>query len=268
MPVLFGVRIHDISAEALIRTIELWLLSQDGHAIFTPNPEFLLRARRDEIFRSLLNKGDLLLADGVGLRFAAAALTQEKLVHRQTGVDTLDLLARCCLKHKKRILLFGGMDDVSVDAATTLARKHEGLDVVSLDPGFLPGDARALSMPESLLEEIRTMKPNVIAVGLGQGKQERCCLELLKMLPSVNIVIGVGGAFEMLSGRLPRAPRWMRQYGLEWLWRVLIEPSRLTRSLRASVVFPLVVIWDTLRLRRFWKAFFAVIHELRTLGKL
>ncbi len=267
MAYLFGVRIDEISSADLRATLTSWLHSQKGHLLFTPNPEFLLSAKNDPDFQMLLNASDLSIPDGIGLRFAAAALTDTRLTQRQTGVDTLELLAEICEHNEKRLLLLGGLDDVSLDAAESLKKQRPKLDVISIDPGFLPGNHQSFTISDDLLGELQRLRPDVVAVALGQGKQERCCVELVKRIASIRIAIGVGGAFDTLSGRLPRAPKWMRKFGLEWLWRALIQPKRTHRILKASVVFPLVVIWDTLRLRRFHKAFVAVINELKQLGK-
>lgn len=249
MPSIFGVRIDDVSSSELPSRLSAWLDEQKPHAIFTPNPEFLLLAREDPTFAELLNKSDLSLPDGVGLRFAVAAMTPQRLHHRQTGIDTLFLLADLCARKHRRLLLLGGINAAASDAAHVFKKKYPELDVVSLDPGFLPGGFTSLAIPSTLFDKIRELRPDVLAVALGQGRQERFIVDVMPQLPSLKIAIGVGGAFDTVSGRLKRAPLWMRHYGLEWLWRVLIEPKRIQRTLRAVVIFPSVVIWDTLKHR-------------------
>ncbi len=260
---LFGVRIDDLSKHGLRELLSAWLTEPGLHCIFTPNPEFLLTARKDKYFADLLNQGDLSLTDGVGLKFAIAALTQNHLEHRQTGIDTLMLIADICAQKNKRLLLLGGMNDAAMDAEIVLKQRWPNLDVVSLEPGFIPGDFESLLIAETVLHEIQSMSPDVIAVALGQGKQERFIIELKNQIPSLRIAIGVGGALDTISGRFPRAPIWMQRSGFEWMWRVLIEPKRIHRIFRAVIVFPIVVIWDTLKHRRFWKALKRVTYELK-----
>lgn len=262
---LFDVRIDDISSSDLAEMLIKWLDLDDSHTIFTPNPEFLLEARRDLEFAQLLNESDLSLCDGVGLQFAITALTDSRLIHRQTGIDALHLLAKLCAQKQKRLLLLGGMHGVALDAAKKLQKRYSGLDVVSIDPGYLPGTVHSLAIPANLLSEISQSHADVIAVALGQGKQERFIRELQQTTSRVKIAIGVGGAFDVISERLTRAPEWMQRSGLEWIWRVMIEPRRIKRILRAVVVFPIVVISDTVRHRRFWTAFFKVMRELKFL---
>lgn len=246
---IFGVRIDDISHHELKKLLEEWLGETKPHLIFTPNPEFLLLARQDAQFAALINQSDLSLPDGVGVQFASFATAGKHLPHRQTGTDTLLLLARLCEEHKKRLLLLGGGDKTATDAACVLQKQYTGLDVVAFDPGFLTGNFLSLSIPAFLVKKIQNLKPDIMAVALGQGKQERFLIEMSSQLPTVKIGIGVGGALDMISGRLRRAPVWMRRSGLEWLWRVIIEPKRIRRTFRAAVIFPIRVIWDILKQR-------------------
>lgn len=260
---LFGVRIDDVSESALEDHLLGWLQDVKPHLIFTPNPEFILAAKRNRRFVDLLNQSDLSLPDGVGLKFATAALTPERLVHRQTGIDTLTLIARICEREKKRLLLLGGIRGVAADTAAVFKRRWPELDVVWIEPEFIPGDFESLSIPVSLVQEIQARRPDVLAVALGQGRQERFILELNDQIPTLKIAIGVGGSFDTISGRLKRAPSWIRRYGLEWLWRVLIEPKRIHRIFRAVVIFPMVVICDTLKHRGFLHATTRVLVELK-----
>ena len=258
---LYGIHIDDLAKEQVELLLEQWLNSQRGYAIFTPNPEFILAARTHKTFHTLLNQSHLSLPDGIGLTYAAAALTDNRLHHRQTGVDTLLLLAELCQKHHKRLLLLGGMDGVAYQAAQQLNKQFPRLEAVGIDPGYLPGDDQSVSIPSELFDEIQKEQPDVIAVALGQGKQERVCLDLLERFPWVRIAIGVGGALDTLSGRLTRAPQWMRTAGFEWLWRLIIQPRRWKRIMKATIVFPLVVLSDTIKQRRFLRACRHVFKE-------
>ncbi len=259
---VLGVAIDDLSDGELEETIEGWLNS-DGPArvIVTPNPEFLLRAREDDAFRDLLNRANLSLPDGVGLRFAISALTEGRLKNRHTGVDALGLIAKECAASRKELVLFGGDSGVAEMAAQSLAVTFPGLAVCGIDPGVVNPETFNGTMDSDALD-----RAAVIAVGLGQGKQERV-MEILRAaapsgLPELRILIGVGGALDMIAGVKPRAPRPIRRLGFEWLWRLLIEPRRWRRIFAAFVIFPAVVIRDTLRRRQFLRACRATIPEI------
>ncbi len=255
---LFGVRVDDVSPEELERCISDWLLGDRACVIVTPNPEFILSARHDAGFRDLLNRADLSLPDGVGLRFAIPAITGTRLSYRHTGVDTLETIARACAASGKRLALFGGDPGVAERAASRLRDRIPNLLAEGIDPG--PVDPNHLNNLNHLNDF------TAIAVGLGQGKQERVIESLRAFppsrLPALRIAIGVGGAFDMISGTKRRAPSWMRAIGLEWLWRAVIEPGRIGRILRAFPGFPAVVVWDTLKHRRFLRACRASIPEI------
>jgi N-acetylglucosaminyldiphosphoundecaprenol N-acetyl-beta-D-mannosaminyltransferase len=264
---IFGVRIDDIDSGELLRLFSDWLSSDTTNTIVTPNPEFILQARRDPAFRDLLNRAELSLPDGVGLRFAVPALTEARLRHRHTGVDTLTLLAKMCAEQGKHLTLVGGDPGVANAASDRLRAAHPELQVDGVDPGIIDAEC-----PDELLtknpiwDKSSTVGWSVVAVGMGQGKQERIT-EWLRATwpqaqPAPRILIGVGGALDMLAGRRRRAPLLIRRTGLEWVWRLAIEPRRWRRIFNAAVVFPALVVWDTLKHRRFLKAVRATVPEI------
>lgn len=259
---VLSVAIDDLSDAELSERLDVWVRSDaPAKVIVTPNPEFLLLARRDATFRDRLNRADLSLPDGVGLRFAVAALTDNRLAHRHTGVDTLVEIARICARSGKTLVLFGGDPGVAALAAQTLAADIPGARVIGIDPGRVNEEAFAMDRWVDVLD-----RAAVIAVGLGQGKQERV-MDILRAaapanFPELRVLIGVGGAFDMFAGTKRRAPQSVRRIGLEWLWRLAIEPSRWRRIFAAFLVFPAVVISDTLRHRRFLRAVRATIPEI------
>lgn len=264
VPIL-DVTIHGIPLPELRALFVAWLREQGkSRIIVTPNPEFLLQTVEDPLFRELLNRADLALPDGVGLQYAAAALTGIRLEHRHTGVDALEELAALCAKEGKSLLLFGGQPKTAQLTADAFRKRYPTLDVRSHDPDFIDWTPTNLRVPKQAIEAVRLHAPDVLAVGLGQGKQERFLFEYLERWPSVRIGIGVGGAFEMLSGVLPRAPQPFRRAGLEWLWRVGQQPQRIGRIARAVIVFPFIVVLATLRKHRFLKACLAVSRLLLT----
>jgi len=278
---IFGVRIDDVPTAELVAVLSGWLASDSNHTIVTPNPEFVLAARRDPAFAGLLNRADLSLPDGVGLRFAIPALTGKRLSNRHTGVDTLLLLASLCAKAGKRLVLIGGGPTVAARAADHLRGRCAGLDVKAVEVGFVRDD---VTNTGSLFPPSGGIPPDggtcdrtkvtsldnadVIAVALGMGKQERF-IEALRTFappnpphPSPRIYIGIGGALDMIAGTKRRAPLSIRRVGLEWAWRLVIEPRRFRRIFNAAVVFPAVVVWDTLRRHRFMAACRATVPEI------
>lgn len=264
---LFGVRISDLSTGELTDLLSGWLSSDSSHTIVTPNPEFILAARRDPSFVDLLNRADLSLPDGVGLRFAIPALTGNRLSNRHTGVDTLLLLAKLCAEQGRRLALVGGGPGVAESAADAMRGQFVGLDVSVVDVGTIARDeinAGRISCDRTKLTRVENA--DVVAVALGMGKQERFIETLRTFEPlglrTSRVYIGVGGALDMIAGTKRRAPAFVRRVGLEWVWRLVIEPRRFRRIFNASIVFPAVVVWDTLRRHRFVAACRATVPEI------
>jgi N-acetylglucosaminyldiphosphoundecaprenol N-acetyl-beta-D-mannosaminyltransferase len=246
---IFGIKIDDISTNELTDLFLKWINESQAKTIFTPNPEFILKALKDKNFAQLLNISDLSLADGVGLKFAISMLTKGRLLNRQTGIDTLHLLAKCCADTEKRLVLIGGEKNSAQKTADVLIHQFPKLNVLTIEPGFISENSSKRIIEDLLKNKIRSLAPDVIAVALSFGKQERFIKEIISHIPGLKIAIGIGGAFDTISGRLPRAPFWMRNNGLEWLWRLCIEPKRIKRILRAVILFPIVVIWAKLNLK-------------------
>lgn len=213
---------------------ELWV---------TPNPEMVLLALKQPAFLELLQGADVSLVDGVGIVWALKRQSAERH-ERLSGADTLSMLARQSAKLGGTVLLIGGKGENAKRAAEALMRQVPGSNVIGVNPGEVKQTGEdAWKFDGALIDEIHAIKPMVIAAGLSMGKQEAWLSFIQPFVPSARVLIGVGGAFEMLSGAVPRAPKLLRRMGLEWAWRLLLEPSRLPRIFRAVIVFPLVVLW-------------------------
>ena len=260
--VLFDVPVDDFSPEELQKLLRFWLLAEQGKFIVTPNPEFILLALKQPGFKNLLQKADLSLADGIGLKYAIAALTENKLSHRQTGVDLVALLCQLSIQEHKTVVLLGGDPGMAEKAKQELLKRFPELSAKAIDPGYLLGSADHVDLPASLIQELQSANPDILLVALGQGKQERCIQQILQIMPQIQISVGVGGSFETIAGSKPRAPVWLRQIGCEWFWRLLIEPKRFFRIIKAVIVFPSVVVLATLKQQIFLKALKRTLPEL------
>lgn len=241
---ILGVRIDDLSTEDLKQKLADWTQGPPAKIIVTPNPEMIVLAQSDHAFRDLLNRADLALPDGVGLRYATWALSTTTLVHRHPGADLVWILAEIASQGGLRLGIVGATAlhaRSAIQAAAQFKNRYPNLDVRVYDPERVTADG---SMTATNLEEIQRDPPAIILVALGQKKQERWIERYRDELPSVRLFAGIGGALDMVAGALPRAPVWMRRAGLEWLWRWGLEPKRTPRMLRALVVFPTLVLLE------------------------
>jgi len=248
---ILGVRVDHLSSEDLQDRLHTWLLGDRARIVTTPNSEMLVLAQRDPSFRDVLNASDLAIPDTIGMVYASAALHGQELP-RHPGVDTLIKLAGLCAAQNLRLLLFGGNPGSADRAVMHLREIFSNIDAHAIDPGLIPLDRDGtFSVSLTTLQQLYEIRPVVLAVALGHRKQETFLQQYASWFPSVRIAIGVGGALEMIGGERERAPVWMRERGLEWIWRVAIEPARWKRILTASVVFPSLVAYHCLRRRHF-----------------
>lgn len=239
---ILGVKIDGFDLEQVMSRVENAISARLPNQIATINPEFILAAQQNKEFRQAINKAELKLADGFGLKLAAFLLgqPQPKIV---TGTDLTDILARVASKKGWRLYLLGGGELKSAQpAAKALIKKYPGLKIVGAEAGpMIKIDEINPSNQDLIIRKIRSRKPDILLVALGAPKQDLFIYRLKKEL-GVPIMMGVGGAFDFISGKVRRAPLPMRSLGLEWLWRLFAQPWRFKRILNATVVFPIKVI--------------------------
>ena len=218
---VLGVRVDCLDMQAAIGQIEQFVDAGGHHLVATVNPEFVMRARADQDFARVLESADLCLADGSGVVWAAR---REGCVMRDpvTGVDVIPPLAALCARRHFRLFLLGAAPGVAGDLAARLREEHPELEVAahagSPDPS---ADAETLAL-------IRAQQPHVLLVAYGHPKQEMW-IDRMRDSLGVAVAMGVGGSFDYLTGRVPRAPAWMRRAGLEWLFRLIRQPWRIRR---------------------------------------
>jgi N-acetylglucosaminyldiphosphoundecaprenol N-acetyl-beta-D-mannosaminyltransferase len=244
---IFGVRVHELASEEDLRRVcERFLGGDRTSRIFTPNPEILLHARSDPSFAELLNSADLALPDGAGVAIVESFRARRR-VRRWPGTEIGAMLLRLAAERDAPVVFVGGGPGVAVRAAERWRGRLPELRIEVVGSGSPVGDdgmARPVDRDAELIRQIRSAAPAIVLVGLGAPKQERWIERHVADLPSVRVVMGIGGAFDMWAGRLPRAPRFLRRVGLEWAWRLGLEPHRLPRIMRAAIVFPVRALMD------------------------
>lgn len=272
---ILGIKIDNLFFSQALDKVEEFLEDGRSHYIVTPNPEFLVRAQKDEEFKKILNQADLALADGIGLVFASWFLG-EKIKERVAGVDLVEAICQRAAEKNRPVFLFGAGPGVAEKAAENLRKKYGGLEVFalayrlpdfdfalrktnffeSLSPARASRKQHAHAYDSKKLFSSRkacissqgtVFPPAILFVALGAPKQEKWIAENLKKMPDVKLAVGVGGAFDFISGRVKRAPKFMRTLGMEWLWRLIIQPWRIERIFKAVVVFPLLILREKIK---------------------
>jgi N-acetylglucosaminyldiphosphoundecaprenol N-acetyl-beta-D-mannosaminyltransferase len=244
---IFGVRLDEVASADELRMICGRLLDGSRTArVFTPNPEILLLARSDREYAEVLRSADLALADGTGLAIVRL-LRSGRIVRRWPGVDLGALLLRLAAEREASVAFVGGTAEVPDRAAARWRSSLPGLEIHTFAAGVdfdATGAARSTRDEARLVEAIAAAAPAIVLVALGAPKQERWIVRHADAFPTVRIMAGVGGSLDMWAGQLPRAPRAFRGLGLEWAWRLFLEPSRWRRILRATIVFPAYALLD------------------------
>lgn len=204
---ILGVGIDDINIEQAVRKVEGWLKKGGKHYIVTPNPEFLVTAQSDPEFKKILNSADLAIPDGKGLKLTG------DIECNTPGIDLIEELIKLASVRGSTTGFLGGRGQVAERTAECLKEKYPALKVkfISEEPNDIP-------------------KLDILFVAFGHPKQEKWIAKNLANL-NVKVAMCVGGSFDIISGKLPRAPLWIRNLGTEWLFRLLIQPWRIKRQM-------------------------------------
>ena len=219
---ILGVKIDNLDIEEVLNKIDNFLQSKKQHYLVTANPEFLVKAQKDEDFKNILNNADICVSDGIGLIFASWFLGKP-IKKRIQGVDLMKKICEQAAFNNWSVFLMGADKGVSEKAAINLRRKYPGLKIKS---GY---------------EEVYD-QPEILFVAFGAPKQEKWINDNLSKFPSIKLAMGVGGAFDFISNKVKRAPRLIRVCGLEWFWRFVCQPWRIKRIYNAVIKFPWLVI--------------------------
>lgn len=224
---VLGIPVDALTFDGLIGHIAAWIKTPAAapRLICTANPELVMTAQRDPLFYHILQRCDLVTADGVGLLWAAKRLGHP-LPERVTGSDGLPLIAARAAREGWRVYLLGAGPGVAEQVAERLTAQAPGLQVVGTYSGS-PDPAEE----DALIARINAAGPDILFVAYGSPTQEKWLARNLPRL-RVKVALGVGGAFNFVAGIAPRAPLWMRRAGLEWLHRLIKQPWRWRRMLR------------------------------------
>ncbi|HET7418991.1 MAG TPA: WecB/TagA/CpsF family glycosyltransferase [Candidatus Dormibacteraeota bacterium] len=218
---VLGVRVDCLDMSSALEAMERFVDEGGPHLVATVNPEFVMRAQRDRAFARVLASAELCLPDGTGVVWAARRQGCA-LAGPVAGVDLVQPLAEICARRAFRLFLLGAAPGVADELAETLRARNPRLEVETHSGSPSPAH------DEEALRRIHEHGTQVLLVAYGAPAQE-FWIERLRNRLGVAVAIGVGGAFDFLTGRVPRAPRWMREAGLEWLHRLVRQPWRIRR---------------------------------------
>ncbi|MCL5946515.1 MAG: WecB/TagA/CpsF family glycosyltransferase [Chloroflexi bacterium] len=222
---LLDVRIDVVDLWETMQFVREAIASRRPHQIVTVNVDFLKLARGDTGYRHLLNTADLAVADGMPLVWASRLMGMP-LPQRITGMDLMLGCAELAAREQRRMFFLGGTEGVAHQAAERLQERFPGLII----GGVYAPPMGSFSPHEHarMVRCIREACPDMLFVAFGAPRQDIWIREHMAEL-RVPVAVGVGGTFNFLAGRVRRAPVWMQDTGLEWLFRLQQEPKRLWR---------------------------------------
>lgn len=240
---IMGVRINNISMDEVVKIAERKIEENEQYIIYTPNTEFVMMCQRDEEFLDLMNKSDINIPDGVGLIYAAK-IKKHPLKEKVAGYDLSVNLLKMANDKGLKLYVVGGKPGVAKAAMKNVQSTYPGIKIVGAQHGYFKGahlgDFGHVEELD-LIEDINKYQPHILFVGLGAKKQEQW-IEHNKNSLNANIIIGNGGTLDGLAGIVKRAPDIFIKLGLEWLYRLIKEPKRITRQI-VLPVFMLKVIF-------------------------
>ena len=235
---ILGCRLDLLDADQATERIMTLAAQNAGAQVVTLGTEMVVYAQHDDAFRATVNKCALSLCDTIGL-LAVARRRGATLNERVTGVELIEHLCKQAAAVGVSVYFLGSAEGVAADAAAILEARFPGLRIAGVRNGYF----KAADVP-NIVDEIRASGARLLFVGLGSPRQELWLSEHLAAT-GCGVGIGVGGSFDVIGGRVQRAPEVWRRLGLEWLYRLVKEPHRWRRQL-ALPQFVWLILLDTL----------------------
>ena len=214
----------------------------DGHPhlVITANPEMVMKARRDQLLAEIMERADMVVADGIGVVWASRTIGQP-VPERIPGIELAEGLLNQAASEGWKVFLLGGEEGIADQAAEALQNTLPDLRIVGTHHGFFSSTQEE----QAIMEQITRAKPEILLAALGIPRQEKWLAAHLGTL-KVPVAIGVGGSFNVWAGVDKRAPLWIRKINLEWLYRLVRQPWRAKRLL-ALPLFVLSVVCSRFR---------------------
>jgi len=219
---ILGILVDPITTAEVLQKVEEFIQLRTPHHIFTADASGIMRAQEEKSLRAIILQADIVTADGFGVMLAAQ-MRGTVLPERVSGCDLVERISELAAEKGYSEYFFGAAEGVAIASASALKKRYPGLHIAGTRNGFFSEADEA-----RIVREITAAKPDVLFVALGIPKQEQFIRRHFAEL-GVPVMIGIGGSFDVISGVLMRAPRWMQRSGFEWLYRLCQQPGRLPR---------------------------------------
>lgn len=222
--------------QALDRVVDFVEQGSQPHCIFAVNPEKNFSVPKDPELWDLFRRADLLIPDGIGAVLAARILHGARF-SRVPGVQLMHRICKLSSERGYKVFIYGSNEEVNSEAAARLPKLYPGLQIAGRSNGYVPPDKM-----NELVDRINQAGAQILFLALGSPKQEKWYATHKDKLTTVRVCQGIGGTLDTIAGKVKLAPEGWQRLGLEWLYRLLSEPSRIKRQ-RVLPFFAFQVLW-------------------------
>lgn len=233
---ILGVPVHPLTMNESVAILEEKLQKKEQAFVVTANAEIIMMCQQDKEYNNIVSEqADLVLPDGAGAVWAGRYLCNE-VPERVAGFDLYNQLLKLSADKGYKAYFFGGAPGVAEAAKNKAEELYPGVQIVGCRNGYFTE-----AEEEAIIKEINDAAPDMLFVALGAPKQEKWLVKYRNQLKP-RVLMGIGGSFDVLAGKMERAPKWMQEASLEWAFRLYKQPSRFMRML-ALPKFVLKVIF-------------------------
>ncbi|MCQ2362330.1 MAG: WecB/TagA/CpsF family glycosyltransferase [Acidaminococcaceae bacterium] len=233
---ILNVPVSSLSMQETVNFIQERLQKQEQTFAVTANAEIIMMAQNDSAYLELLKRTDIITPDGAGVVWAAKHLGSP-VPERVAGYDLFHQLLQLAAKTQKKVYFFGGKPGIAEQAKAKALELYPGLKIAGCRNGYFQTEEN-----ETIINDINNSGAEMLFAALGAPKQE-FWLDENKAKLHTNLLMGIGGSFDVLSGKTTRAPLWMQKAGLEWLYRLMKEPYRFRRMASTLPQFVLKILF-------------------------
>lgn len=222
---VLGVRFNRLTKHQVVEHILLWIEEQSRRMVITAGPEFVMMARTSEGIRRVAQAADIVTPDGIGVVWASRRMNKP-VQERVTGVELVQDLFNTASERKQalKVYVLGASETSLKMCLENFRQQYPQFTFAGRNGYFKPSET------ESVLQGVKDFAPDLWLVGLGQPRQEQFIMDSLASLPPC-VAIGVGGSIDVWGGTVKRAPALFQRLNIEWLYRLLRQPSRWKRQL-------------------------------------
>lgn len=242
---VLGVRVDNFEKKEILEKIGFFLDGDKFCQIATINPEFVLQVQKDDKFKNILNNCELNVADGIGIKFAFWRFGK-KLKCRMTGIDLMQGILKIANERKLKVFLTAKKGGLSgwEETREAILKDYPNIEInggnISCHSWLDQESTQAINKNVDSRFRGNDIITDIIFCNFGAPFQEKF-LNSLKD-GKIKLAVGVGGSFDYLTGKLQRAPKWMQFFGVEWFWRLILQPKRIGRIFNAVIVFPVKIL--------------------------